>query len=472
MKRYALVALLVLMVCAAGVVNAAPATTQSSEAEPEIRSFELTPVAPPTPALKYSFQYPYIDRVTGNAAPLYLDAILLMKPGAQDKANDALDAYQAKDFKKFDKLAEELDTPSVIMEIEQAGRRLTCDFNPPMREMAVNTLLPHLHGMVHGLAKSLVVRARQQMKQGKIDDAVHTLRQSYVLADNINETVLVSALVSAGATRLTNEALADLMSRSDAPNLYWAIRELPPRYGAMRRSWDCETSWIYFQSSGLKRFAAGETLTADDWRKTLIDDMAPIYKIIENYDFNNVKVTPHPDPIKDASPETLERARAAYAQAHKISADDAAKVDPAIVLGEFYIRQVQIAIDQYGKLRVLPYPQLIPRIAEANAASLKFKKDNPTNPFREFVSSFPKMVWTMARTDRQTAALAAVEAIRSYAAANGGALPKSLDDVKETPVPENPAIGKAFEYRVEKDTATLSDTKSETPLTYTIKIRR
>jgi hypothetical protein len=78
----------------------------------------------------------------------------------------------------------------------------------------------------------------------------------------------------------------------------------------------------------------------------------------------------------------------------------------------------------------------------------------------------------MARTDRQTAALAAVEAIRSYAAANGGALPKSLDDVKETPVPENPATGKPFEYRVENDVATLSDTKSESPLTYTIKIRK
>jgi hypothetical protein len=51
-------------------------------------------------------------------------------------------------------------------------------------------------------------------------------------------------------------------------------------------------------------------------------------------------------------------------------------------------------------------------------------------------------------------------------------LPKSLDDVTETPVPENPATGKPFEYGVEGDVATLSDTKSEASLTYTIKIRK
>ena len=60
----------------------------------------------------------------------------------------------------------------------------------------------------------------------------------------------------------------------------------------------------------------------------------------------------------------------------------------------------------------------------------------------------------------------------SYAAANGGNLPKRLEDVTETPVPENPATGRPFEYRVENGTATLADSKSEEPLTYTIQIRR
>jgi tetratricopeptide (TPR) repeat protein len=471
MKRYALVALLMLRVCAAGVVTGAPttATTQDSE---DVRTFELTPVAPPTPVLKYSFQYPYVERIPGNAAPLYLDAVLLMKPGTQDKANKAIDAYFDGDFKTFEQFAEDLDVPAVWMEIDQAGRRMDCDYNAPFREMAANTLLPHLQFLAHGLERSLEIRALHQIRLGKIDDAIITLRQAYVLADNINESVLVSALVSAGCTQLTHKVLAELMSRPDAPNLYWAIRELPPRREALRRAWDCETSWIYFQSAGLKRFATGAPLSAPEWRRVLIDDMLPLYTIVDNYDFKGAKVTSHPDPIKDASPEALQKARSAYAQAHKLSPEDAAKVDSAIVLGEYYVHEVQIAIDRQARLRVLPYPELLARLPQADAEAAEFKKANQANPLSLFVSTFSKAVWNFARTDRRTAALAAVEAIRSYAAEHGGALPKSLHDVKETPVPENPATGKPFEYRVENGIATLSDTESEWSLMYTIKLRK
>jgi hypothetical protein len=68
--------------------------------------------------------------------------------------------------------------------------------------------------------------------------------------------------------------------------------------------------------------------------------------------------------------------------------------------------------------------------------------------------------------------LTTVEAIRSYAAANNGELPAQLSDITETPVPLNPATGEPFEYRVDNGTATLSDSKSEGWLTYTIRIRK
>ncbi len=68
--------------------------------------------------------------------------------------------------------------------------------------------------------------------------------------------------------------------------------------------------------------------------------------------------------------------------------------------------------------------------------------------------------------------MTAVEAIRSYAAANGGKLPARLEDVSDTPVPDNPATGLPFDYGVDGDTATLSDSQSEQTLSYTIKIRK
>ena len=224
MKRNMFITLVLLTVCTQ-LVRAEAATQQ---AESDVKSFELTAVAPPSPALKYRFSYPSGERIHGNAAPLYLDAVLLLMPGAAEKAGDALTAYESKDFQAFDRLANELDMPGMFDQLDQAGRRTECDFNPTLREKGVMALLPHLNFFAHGLEKSLRIRTLWQIKEGKVEEALINLRRGYVLAENINEPVLVSSLVSALARRWMNDTLAELMSRPESPNLYWAIRQLPP----------------------------------------------------------------------------------------------------------------------------------------------------------------------------------------------------------------------------------------------------
>jgi hypothetical protein len=81
-------------------------------------------------------------------------------------------------------------------------------------------------------------------------------------------------------------------------------------------------------------------------------------------------------------------------------------------------------------------------------------------------------VGKFARADRQLAALMAVEALRAYAAANGGKLPERLDEVVETPVPANPMTGKPFTYAVGDGVATISDSTPGDQLEYTVKIRK
>src|SRR5881227_2335106 len=78
--------------------------------KPETRSFELTAVAPPQPALKYQLLFDDAnDRRAGNAALLYHDAVLLMGPEVKDKTERALAAYDAKNLKQFDELSQGLD---------------------------------------------------------------------------------------------------------------------------------------------------------------------------------------------------------------------------------------------------------------------------------------------------------------------------------------------------------------------------
>src|SRR5262249_52190473 len=58
------------------------------------------------------------------------------------------------------------------------------------------------------------------------------------------------------------------------------------------------------------------------------------------------------------------------------------------------------------------------------------------------------------RLNRRFAALRAIEAVRVHAAGSGK-LPAKLGDVVELPVPGDPLSGKAFEYSVADEVATL-----------------
>jgi hypothetical protein len=443
------------------------ATHAQSTEKPETRSFELTAVAPPKPALKYQLLFhDAADRLNGNAAILYLDAILMMGPEAKDNGANAIEAYRSQDMAKFNALAEKLDMPVVQDELELAGRREICDWDAPFRERGAYTYLPHLEPIAHGLTQLVQVKALRQIEQGKTADALLTLRLGYEMSDKVSrDPTLVSNLVSLGIMSQMNDALAGLMSRPESPNLYWALRGFPARQAAFRHAMDTERSFVALSMPSLLRLRAGGELSAQEWRQLFLD----IWQIIDGGTADADR-KPHPDPVESASAETLRRAREEYAQAHHLAAADVAKVDPIIALGCLYHQQFVVLFDEQYKLRTLPYHELLPRAKDLTAAVDKIRDEQPGNPFQ--VYGFEPTVRRFAQADRQLAALTAVEALRSYAAMNAGRLPERLDQVTDTPVPMNPATGKPFEYRVADGVATLSDNEFQPTLAYTVKIRQ
>lgn len=460
MKRIIMALIVVLSLCTA--------TFAQTTGHPDERTFELTPTAPPRPAMKYQLLFDdMVDRRPGNAAILYLDAVLLMGPDAKTKAEKALAAFDAKDMKTFDSLADSLEQPPLFDELDLAARREYCDWQPPFRERGIQTLLPHLEPLIHGIARLIMVRSLRQIDQGKVDDALATLRLGYELADKTgNEPVLLSGLVSLGMSRMMNDALVRLMNRPDSPNLYWALSELPPRQEILRHAFDGERlSSATSTFPNLARVKAGEEISAAQWHEVL-DYIGKLAAASEGGPKWNA------DPIKDASPQNVAEARKFYAAIRHLSAQQSPQVDPVIVLGNFYLHQYEIEYDNFFSLRGLSYPISLVKAREFDASSAKLAKEQPANPFIQLMPAIDRGIWAFARVDRQLAALAAVEAIRSYAAANNHKLPQRLEDIQETPAPNNPATGKPFEYRVQNDTAVLSDSQSQETLTYTIRIRK
>jgi hypothetical protein len=453
MNRFTIALILVFYICATTLAQTSP--------KPDVATFELTPVAPPTPALKYQLLFDdTLDRRPGNAAILYFDSILLMGPGAKDKAAKALDAYDARDMAKFNSLADSLDNPSLIQELDLAGRREQCDWQPPISEEGSGTLLPHLVSL-RDLGRVLKALSLREIEQGKIDDALKTIRLGCELSENVGkEPVLISELVSLNIGLMMNDCLRETMDRPDSPNLYWALAELPSRKAILGQALKGEGArWLIASGVDLVKLKAGQDISADDW--------SHLFQYVDtaiSRDYGN--------PVTSSSPDLMHQAQAQYAESHHMTLDQSANVDPLITIGEFYFLQYQIACDDMQKIRFLPYPILLAKSTEFSVSLNKLMQDEPKNPFLQTIPAVHKAVWILASADRQIAAMTAVEAIRSYAAANEGKLPARLEDISDTPVPDNPATGLPFDYGVDGDTATLSDSQSEQTLTYTIKIRK
>jgi hypothetical protein len=442
------------------------AGAQSTQPQEDVRSFELTAVAPPSPAMKYQLRYDDLaDRLPGDAVVLYMDAALLMGPDAGPNATKALDAFKAHDMKKFAELAPDaVNRTTVFQELELAARREHCDWHPPYRELGGQTLLPHLV-MLLNAGRVMAVRALSEVDAGKPTDAVATLRVGYALSYKLTgEPTIVSHLVALRIESMLNDGVAHLMDRPDAPNLYWALMDLPARKpdGSL-----LDVNRLASATSNVPELIKaknGEELSAEQWRGVL----RKVTQIVTA----EPPSEPLPDPITGVSADVMRQARAEYAAAHHLTPEQAQGVDAAIVIGTFDFHQYVIIYDETYKLHGLPYPMLLARTKANTARAEALKRSQPANPFVQQPNTGHNVIRTYARVDRQVAALACVEALRSYAAAHGGALPAKLNQIDDTPAPQNPATGRPFEYRVENGAAVLSDDGLEMPLRYTVKIRK
>src|SRR5438270_4042475 len=109
MKAFVLTTALLFGCCAPALAQTrpSPSSPATRPVEADVRTFELTPVAPPQPAMKYQLLFDDLDqRRPGNAAVLYMQAVLLMGSGTAEEADKALGAYDAGDLKTFDALAD------------------------------------------------------------------------------------------------------------------------------------------------------------------------------------------------------------------------------------------------------------------------------------------------------------------------------------------------------------------------------
>jgi len=437
-------------------------TGKSKSGEPPTMRISLYPAAPPAVALKHRLLPRYLDLVHGNAAVQYLKALpeggdATIKKHAE-KIAELLD-QKHEDFQVSDARKILQDLGSIFEFLKLATVRDECEWNLPIREQEVySILLPELQSM-RQFGRCLALRARVQIADGQLEQAIETLRMGYAAARHTaNGPTLVNALVGVAIARMMNQRLLELIEHPAAPNLYWSIAALPDPLIDVRRAMDLESDSIYLMFPQLKDVAT-VNLTDQQWNARLAEFTAKL---------QSLEPTNVPEGNWQGWKNSLARSlgAAAVATLHypRAKADLVSYGWPKEQVEKMAMAQVillhvgqtyDIVRDELFKWFHIPFWQAEAgaHAAEESLADLRQREIIPLASL--LLPAINSARLAVERLDREIAAIQTVEALRFYAAKNGGKLPAKLEEVNDLPLPLDPVTGRSFEYRLDGQTATL-----------------
>jgi hypothetical protein len=423
----------------------------AAAAQPEgvpARNLILTPAAEPRPALKYLLLPELRDQQPGNAALVYMRALTPEWYGATRGADwEAVDAWLEGPPGQMPKGKVAALLPRLALEeVDAAARREYCDWEmlTRLRKSGLATLVPDVQVM-RGVGRLLALRARLEMAEGKFDKAVTTFQTGLALSRHLGEAPsTIHALVGLSVARDMLDQLEQFVQRPGAPNLYWALMNLPRPLIDMRRALQEERLTLDVHFPELKTL---------EKRALTVDEIARLTAVCCDFWAGTFPENARP-PGFDKKLDLVGKVLKRYPAARKALADQgrtAEELDALPMLQVVLIYHYQLfrqQADDHLKLAALPYWQ-----AHKALHKLRTLPAEEVWPFGEILTAPDQMLWAQVKAERRLAALACVEALRLHAA-TAGKLPASLDDLA-VPAPADPVTGQPFQYKVADGVATL-----------------
>jgi hypothetical protein len=316
---------------------------------------------------------------------------------------------------------------------------------PRLKTEGFFTLVPDLQQM-RVLMYTLQVRFRGEVADGRLDDALRTARTMFALARHTGKNpTLIGNLVGIALAHVTIGALDELLQQPGCPNLYWALTDLPQPLIDLR--------------DGIQ----GERLILVSVFRSL-DEKAPMTQaqlqraVAQLHDMLYALRRPRKG-LKDTQ-EWLDRHVKSEVWVRTARQRLVEFGLPEKVVKEFPPLQVVLLDQRYTfeevrdealKAWALPYWQ-----AEALLSKGPGKRGED-NLAGWIVPAVAKVRHAQTRLEQRFALLRHVEALRLYAAAHRGQLPKQLSDIK-LPLPLDPVTGQPFRYTLDGATATVEGT--------------
>jgi hypothetical protein len=430
----------------------------------------VSPAAAPKPSMKYRLMPDRRDLTPGNAATLYYRAMAsfvensqLLKEIREQYWSDWL-VTPVKDL-PMDQVGEKLRyARHLLHEVELGGRCKDCDWQIEDRPEGIGLVLPEVQGF-RNVATVLAVRARYEIAQGKWDEAARTLQIGYAAGRHMGKgPTLIHVLIGGAIARLMGEQVEAWIQQPGAPNLYWALTDLPRPYldpelavEQTSRMIDRMIPWVK-RLDGPPMSAAEVGVAAADMRKAS-EAFAKDFGLVQ--------------------PSELEKIGQAfflvqgYGEAKRgLLARDKYTTEQVEAMPEFQVISLYAYLEYRDSLdetlkwvnapNGLRHPGFKKSAEKYQVALARLDRMFFGGALVKLLgvgdsigASYRKIYEAVGRTDRRFAALECVEALRLYAAQNGK-WPAALADVADVPVPTDPITGKPFEYRVQEDKAVLA----------------
>jgi hypothetical protein len=474
--RHASAACIAVFLAAASPI---PALAQPAKVPPPIdpKVLVVDPAAAPVPALKYRLVPSSADLNPGDAAPVYLRTRYETQDGLWNEINPnyrkwrdvPLDQFPTAEVRKFvERFGRQLE------QIEFGAHRQTCVWNytvPEQRLDVVNVALSDAQGMRQWLML-LDLKARVETAEGKHDRAIRTIETGLAFSRHIAEgPFLINGLIGIAGASLMLDRCEELIAQPDAPNLYWALTVLPRPLLDLRHEVENERKLCENMIPELIEAGSDRPRTAAEWSALLARMHARIVGWCRRY--NDPEGLATWDLAKFKA-ESLPAARA-YLKARP-DLDDKQRIDmPDDQVVALYLACRHRELwDDHFIASYLPPRDAIPQLVAA-ADRVHAGKSGPLAFFVGMTPALQAVMRNNLRPDRRIAALRTIEAVRLHAAAHGGKLPESLNEVTEVPIPRDPATEEPFIYRAADAAAILHGLRADLPppaISYRITIRR
>lgn len=434
-----------------------------------VYKISVTPAQPPVPVFKYRLTVEPFKTIPGNAITHYLRS--LGENSLNGPWNDARDQY-GMDVHAWYRLKTRVEDIPLDKLRQAAGlfdsyvddhlRRATmcrdCDWGLAVEDLrgleTIGFLLPSVQ-QTRSMARVLMLRNRLAVIDGRFDDSVDHLRMTYQLGQNVNELhFLVANLVGIAEVGMANEGLLDLIAAKDAPNMYWALAELPEPIISIRDSLRLESSFAMRCFPILMDVETAE-YSKEKWSKSLSELIERIKETMELTTGSNR----NPGTSIQSDFLAVAAGMAGYTAAKQRLLD--AGLDPDRVQGMAVAqvllidaaRDCQILMNEMEKTFYVPYTKMgeFENQAESQvrgSVRLGAILVNLLSP--AIVQVRQAEVFVQAQVNL----LMAIESIRNHIAKTGK-LPESLQEL-ELPVRRNPLTDKPFEFERVGDTVVLS----------------